>query len=174
MCSPRANNVRLQRRRTLISPSVHQRDNIDILQKPAFQASCLGNGCIATFEPLIQVKSEAVDTGRGFFSRAHAQISEDLVLYGHVVCCGHVLSVRDDEGKLLGLRLADFVDQPRLVMHAKHGAKTFLSTSLFCTQNMDTLDNTEWDVLIVGTGLQQSLLALYVYRTPMSWRMRSD
>jgi RAB protein geranylgeranyltransferase component A len=28
---------------------------------------------------------------------------------------------------------------------------------------MDTLDNTEWDVLIVGTGLQQSLLALYVY-----------
>jgi RAB protein geranylgeranyltransferase component A len=29
---------------------------------------------------------------------------------------------------------------------------------------MDTLDNTEWDVLIVGTGLQQSLLALYVYR----------
>jgi len=29
---------------------------------------------------------------------------------------------------------------------------------------MDTLDNTEWDVLIIGTGLQQSLLALYVYR----------
>jgi RAB protein geranylgeranyltransferase component A len=29
---------------------------------------------------------------------------------------------------------------------------------------MDTLANTEWDVLIVGTGLQQSLLALYVYR----------
>jgi RAB protein geranylgeranyltransferase component A len=27
---------------------------------------------------------------------------------------------------------------------------------------MDTLDNTDWDVLIVGTGLQQSLLALYV------------
>jgi RAB protein geranylgeranyltransferase component A len=27
---------------------------------------------------------------------------------------------------------------------------------------MDTLDKTEWDVLIVGTGLQQSLLALYV------------
>jgi hypothetical protein len=26
---------------------------------------------------------------------------------------------------------------------------------------METLDNTEWDVLIVGTGLQQSLLALY-------------
>lgn len=28
---------------------------------------------------------------------------------------------------------------------------------------MDTLDNTEWDVVIVGTGLQQSLLALYVF-----------
>jgi RAB protein geranylgeranyltransferase component A len=28
---------------------------------------------------------------------------------------------------------------------------------------METLDSTEWDVLIVGTGLQQSLLALYVY-----------
>jgi RAB protein geranylgeranyltransferase component A len=27
---------------------------------------------------------------------------------------------------------------------------------------METLDNTDWDVLIVGTGLQQSLLALYV------------
>jgi RAB protein geranylgeranyltransferase component A len=27
---------------------------------------------------------------------------------------------------------------------------------------MDTLDNSDWDVLIVGTGLQQSLLALYV------------
>ena len=27
---------------------------------------------------------------------------------------------------------------------------------------METLDNTEWDVLIVGTGLHQSLLALYV------------
>lgn len=26
---------------------------------------------------------------------------------------------------------------------------------------MDTLDGTAWDVLIVGTGLQQSLLALY-------------
>jgi RAB protein geranylgeranyltransferase component A len=31
---------------------------------------------------------------------------------------------------------------------------------------MDTLDNTEWDVLIVGTGLQQSLLALYVQLVP--------
>jgi RAB protein geranylgeranyltransferase component A len=29
---------------------------------------------------------------------------------------------------------------------------------------METLDNTAWDVLIVGTGLQQSLLALYVLR----------
>jgi hypothetical protein len=28
---------------------------------------------------------------------------------------------------------------------------------------METLDNTDWDVLIVGTGLQQSLLALYVH-----------
>lgn len=28
---------------------------------------------------------------------------------------------------------------------------------------METLDNTAWDVLIVGTGLQQSLLALYVF-----------
>lgn len=27
---------------------------------------------------------------------------------------------------------------------------------------MDTLDNTDWDVVIAGTGLQQSLLALYV------------
>lgn len=29
---------------------------------------------------------------------------------------------------------------------------------------MDTLDKTEWDILINGTGLQQSLLALYVPR----------
>lgn len=27
---------------------------------------------------------------------------------------------------------------------------------------MESLDNIEWDVLIVGTSLQQSLLALYV------------
>lgn len=27
---------------------------------------------------------------------------------------------------------------------------------------MDSLQDTEWDVLIAGTGLQQSLLALYV------------
>jgi hypothetical protein len=43
---------------------------------------------------------------------------------------------------------------------AKHELKHFLFNSLFCTHTMDTLDNTEWDVLIVGTGLQQSLLAL--------------
>lgn len=30
----------------------------------------------------------------------------------------------------------------------------------FTAPTMDTLDNTEWDVLIIGTGLQQSLLAL--------------
>jgi hypothetical protein len=43
---------------------------------------------------------------------------------------------------------------------AKHELKHFLFNSLFCTYTMDSLDNTEWDVLIVGTGLQQSLLAL--------------
>jgi hypothetical protein len=60
---------------------------------------------------------------------------------------------------------ADFVVQGCLVTHAlKVELVHFISNALFCTQNMDTLDNTEWDVLIVGTGLQQSLLALYVYR----------
>jgi RAB protein geranylgeranyltransferase component A len=39
---------------------------------------------------------------------------------------------------------------------------------------MDTLDNTTWDVLIVGTGLQQSLLALYVYNDVRSWPTGSD
>jgi RAB protein geranylgeranyltransferase component A len=34
---------------------------------------------------------------------------------------------------------------------------------------MDTLDNTEWDVLIVGTGLQQSLLALYAFTFTRGW-----
>ncbi|KAI4632315.1 uncharacterized protein J4E88_006122 [Alternaria novae-zelandiae] len=33
------------------------------------------------------------------------------------------------------------------------------------SSNMETLDNTEWDVLIVGTGLQQSLLALALSRS---------
>lgn len=28
------------------------------------------------------------------------------------------------------------------------------------TMDIETLDNTAWDVVIVGTGLQQSLLAL--------------
>jgi hypothetical protein len=60
---------------------------------------------------------------------------------------------------------ADFVDQACLVTFAlKVELVHFISNALFCTQNMDTLANTEWDVLIVGTGLQQSLLALYVYR----------
>lgn len=36
---------------------------------------------------------------------------------------------------------------------------------------METLDNTDWDVLIVGTGLQQSLLALYVPRLSASGGM---
>ncbi|QRC94440.1 hypothetical protein JI435_405810 [Parastagonospora nodorum SN15] len=39
---------------------------MNISQKLVFQASVKANGCFATFEPLIQVKSEAVDTGRGF------------------------------------------------------------------------------------------------------------
>jgi hypothetical protein len=81
---------------------VHQDKQRRRVTKAILQASCVRKGCIATFEPLIQVKSEAVDTGRGFFSRAHAQISEDLVPYGHVVWCGHVLSVRDGEGKFPG------------------------------------------------------------------------
>jgi hypothetical protein len=64
---------------------VHQDKQRRRVTKASLQASCVRKGCIATFEPLIQVKSEAVDTGRGFFSRAHAQISEDLVPSGHVV-----------------------------------------------------------------------------------------
>ena len=30
---------------------------------------------------------------------------------------------------------------------------------------METLDGTEWDIVISGTGLPQSLLALYVFTT---------
>lgn len=30
---------------------------------------------------------------------------------------------------------------------------------------MESLDKTEWDVIISGTGLPQSLLALYVFST---------
>ena len=55
------------------------------LETADFKIACLLEGCIATFEPLIQVKSEAVDTGRELISRAHAQISEDLVLCEHDV-----------------------------------------------------------------------------------------
>ena len=51
----------------------------------SLKIACLLGVCIATFEPLIQVKSEAVDTGRELVSRAHAQISEDLVLCEHGV-----------------------------------------------------------------------------------------
>lgn len=37
---------------------------------------------------------------------------------------------------------------------------------------MDSLDNTQWDVVIVGTGLQQSLLALYVTLAPFYHQRR--
>ena len=57
----------------------------------------------------------------------------------------------------------DFVTRPRLVTHAKMALPSSSDISIFFySSNMETLDNTEWDVLIVGTGLQQSLLALYV------------
>jgi hypothetical protein len=60
-------------------------------------------------------------------------------------------------------RQQSFVSAARLVMnHAKPKLKLLSPTHFSGTHNMDTLDNTEWDVLIVDTGLQQSLLALYV------------
>lgn len=36
----------------------------------------------------------------------------------------------------------------------------FNATLLLLPSTMDSLDNSDWDVLIVGTGLQQALLAL--------------
>jgi len=57
----------------------------------------------------------------------------------------------------------DFITRPRLVTHAKMTLPSLSDISIFSySSNMESLDNTEWDVLIVGTGLQQSLLALYV------------
>jgi hypothetical protein len=40
--------------------------------------------------------------------------------------------------------------------------------------NMETLDNSEWDVVIVGTGLQQSLLALYAPVSSLGVLTQSD
>lgn len=39
---------------------------------------------------------------------------------------------------------------------------------------METLDGTEWDVVIVGTGLAQSLLALYVLPNPCMHSARTN
>ena len=49
-----------------------------------------------------------------------------------------------------------------LVILARTFYKNFLFawTSPLNTSAMETLDGTDWDVLIVGTGIKQSLLAL--------------
>jgi RAB protein geranylgeranyltransferase component A len=39
---------------------------------------------------------------------------------------------------------------------------------------MDTIDKTEWDVVIAGTGLPQSLLALYVPRYSLPTQAQAD
>lgn len=36
----------------------------------------------------------------------------------------------------------------------------------YALSSMDTLDSSEWDVVISGTGFPQSLLALYVHSLP--------
>lgn len=39
---------------------------------------------------------------------------------------------------------------------------------------METLDNTEWDVVISGTGLPQSLLALYAHSPLIDREAQAD
>lgn len=39
---------------------------------------------------------------------------------------------------------------------------------------MDTLEDTHWDVVIAGTGLQESLLALYVLLTGLAVPVLTD
>jgi hypothetical protein len=119
--------------------------------------------CIATFEPLIQVKSKAVDTGRESVSRAHNRSSEGpgalRTWRGYQPC-----PLRARYRKKLADDAADFVGRA-LLSHdrAKTSPLSCSGLLFFCTPTtMDTLDNSDWDVLIVGTGLQQSLLALYV------------
>ena len=104
-----------------------------------------------------------VDTGRASVSRAHSRSSEGPDALGkwrsYQPC-----PLRARYREKLARGTADFVGRG-LLSHER--AKTSpLSCSgrlFFCTPtNMDSLDNSDWDVLIVGTGLQQSLLALYV------------
>lgn len=64
------------------------------------------------------------------------------------------------KGSSTGLGREDFDHRAGLVMACAKAKLRAFSKPRFCHENMDTLDNTEWDVLIVGTGLQQSLLAL--------------
>ncbi|CAO2651106.1 Nn.00g094030.m01.CDS01 [Neocucurbitaria sp. VM-36] len=108
-----------------------------------------------------------------FFSHTRRQISEGLVASGHATCVSHVLRVRDVERKLVGCQSADFVPaSSSLLSHTRARRDATLPSSserplffLAAPPTMETLDNTEWDVLIVGTGLQQSLLALALSRS---------
>jgi len=48
-------------------------------------------------------------------------------------------------------------------IHSKFAVKLSSITVI-----MDTLDDSEWDVLIAGTGIQQSLLALCMIKRALS------
>lgn len=117
--------------------------------------------CTATFEPLIQVKSEAVDTGRHVSSNARIRNQRRFGALQTYHASRNALGVRVFKGRLCDRVGQDFW-RSSLVIRANLSRSSSSSHFSKAPQpTMDTLDNTEWDVLIVGTGLQQSLLALY-------------
>lgn len=121
--------------------------------------------CAANFEPQIQVKSKAVDTGRNPSFAHFSAPMKGRTHYGHGVDSpkSFACAMKKESGRSGS---ADFV---RLAVTSADALNFELARAgsashlvFFCALTMETLDNTAWDVLIVGTGLQQSLLALYV------------
>ena len=64
-------------------------------------------------------------------------------------------STRDDVGPVSSVRV-----KRQALLKLSRFNSVCLQSFFLPPYNMDTLDNTEWDVVIAGTGLPQSLLAL--------------
>jgi len=66
------------------------------------------------------------------------------------------------ERTVLGLRFCDLALGTLLPISSLRTRSLDFTLSDHASSAMETLDGTEWDIVISGTGLPQSLLALYV------------
>ena len=110
--------------------------------------------------------SRAVDTGRGIFlSRTRSTGNEAVNVEQSISMDMRSTLTGRYEKKGVILHAQDR-DIARLVSHLARTARSSQwKSSIGAFYNcpaMDTLDKSDWDVVIAGTGIHQSLLALYV------------